>query len=310
MQVKYINYPIKKEEYKSSIIAIGSFDGVHLGHQRVIKKAVERARQRQVLSGVMVFEPHPQEVLELHTVVEKITPIASKINQIELLGVDICYVANFTKQFANITPKEFIDDFLVRLDIKGIVVGYDFTFGYKGAGDTTTLYEYCKDRYSVDVIEPYYISNEKISSTKIRDYLKKGNIIDANKLLGRRHSFKGKVVYGDGRGKDIGFPTVNLELLEKYIMIKKGVYSVYINYYGNKYKGVMNVGHKPTFNDKSNIITYEIHIIDFNKDIYDEILEVELVDFIREEKKYNSVKELKNQIINDILKAEQIELKY
>lgn len=306
MLVKYIDFSNITDKYKPSIVAIGSFDGVHLGHQKVINRAIERALQFNVLSGVIIFEPHPLEVLNSQTKVEQITPISSKIIQLEALGVDICYVIKFTECFSSISEIEFIDEILIKLNVKGIVVGYDFTFGNKALGNTNTFQELNMGRYSLDIIEPFFINNEKVSSTRIREYLKTGNVIEANKLLGRGYSFKGKVVHGDGRGKSIGFPTVNLELLEEFIMVKNGVYLVCVTYLGYNYKGVMNVGFKPTFNDKGDNIVYEVHIIDFEKDIYDKILEVELIDYIREEIKYNSVLELKKQIRNDIVSAEHM----
>ncbi|MGD9677164.1 MAG: bifunctional riboflavin kinase/FAD synthetase [Vulcanibacillus sp.] len=296
-------------KYKQSpnIMAIGYFDGVHLGHQKVISKALERAKENNIICSVMIFEPHPHEIIGVTNKVEKITPINSKINQLKKLGVNICYIVKFTKNFANTSPRNFIDEILIQLNVKGIVVGYDFTFGKNGSGNPETLKELSKNIYTVDIIEPYFLSNIKISSTRIRDCLISGNITDANKMLGRSYSFKGKVVHGDGRGRDIGFPTVNLELIDDYSKIKNGVYTVNVKYNGNKLLGVMNVGYRPTFSP-DNVIKYEVYIIDFNEEIYGQELEVELLYYLREEKKYSNIEDLKKQINIDIVSAEEFKV--
>lgn len=300
MDVYKISYPIKEDSHKPTVLAIGYFDGVHLGHQQVIKRAVNIAKERGVACGVMTFEPHPKEVIGDNVHIAKITPLTSKLKQFELLNIDICYVVNFTEELASISPKEFIENFLGKLNVQGVIAGFDFAFGNKGSGNGETLKKESNGRFSVDIVEPLFSHGEKISSTRIREYLLSGLVVEANDLLGRNYSFIGKVIPGDKIGRTIGFPTANLKLTDEYIELKNGVYVVRVKFDMQTYIGVMNVGFRPTLNQKFKKISYEIFIFDFNQMIYGKVIEVELIDYIREEKKFNNLDELKQQIFNDI----------
>lgn len=300
MDVYKISYPIKEESYMPAVLAIGYFDGVHLGHQQVINKTVKIAKERGVLCGVMTFDPHPKEVISDIMHIAKITPLESKLKQFELQNVDICYVVNFTKELASIPPKDFVENLIVKLKVQGVIVGFDFAFGTKGSGNGETLKNESNGRYTVDIVEPYYAHGEKISSTKIRECLLNGKVIESKELLGRNYSFIGKVISGDKIGRTLGFPTANVELTEEYIELKNGVYVVKVKYDNQAYTGVMNVGYRPTINREIKELSYEIFILDFNEMIYGKIIEVELIDYIREEKKFNNLDELKQQISVDI----------
>jgi len=300
-----LSYPIEEQNFEPVIIAIGYFDGVHLGHQRVIKHAYKTAKEKKLPCGIMTFNPHPKQVMEKQAKIDQITPLETKLRHFEELNVDISYIVNFTKEFAAITPKEFIEKFLLKLNVKGVIVGFDFTFGHKGLGTVETLKELSEERFFVDVIEPYYYQGEKVSSTKIRHYLLTGRVSQVKSLLGRNYSFIGKVVHGQKRGRTIDFPTANLELVEDYLDIKNGVYVVKVEYLGQAYTGVMNVGFKPTFFENKENHTYEIYLLDFNQMIYDITLGVEIIEFIREEKKFNSIDDLKRQISKDVQHAKE-----
>jgi len=303
MNVYELTYPLKNQSCDPSVIAIGFFDGVHLGHQMVIKRAYEIAKSRGLACGVMTFDPHPKQVMGIKEKIDQLTPIQSKLKQLEKHRLDFIYLVQFTKEFANISPQEFVDHFLLKLNIKGIVVGFDFTFGYKGLGTPETLIELSQGKFTVEVINSYNFDGKKISSSRIRDCLLSGDIINANFLLGRHYSFLGRVIYGDQLGRTIGFPTANLDLLEDYLILKNGVYVVKVDIKGNTYAGVMNIGFKPTVKNNLDHPTYEVHILDFNGDLYGQILKVELLDFIREEKKFANVQELTEQIRCDVLEA-------
>jgi len=300
MDVNKISYPIKEDSYKPVVLAIGYFDGVHLGHQQVIRKAVKIAKEKGVSCGVMTFDPHPKEVIGDNIHIEKITPLPSKLEQFELQNIDICYVVNFTSELASISPKEFIENFLVKLNVQGVIAGFDFAFGNRGSGNGETLRVESNGRFTVDIVEPFYYQGEKISSTRIRDYIMAGKLAEAKHLLGRNYSFIGQVISGDRIGRTLGFPTANIELTDEYVELKNGVYVVRVKYYDHAYLGVMNVGYRPTLNRKLKELSYEVFILDFNEMIYGKIIEVELIDYIREEKKFNDLDELKQQIARDI----------
>jgi len=304
MQVCEISYPITEKSYQPIVIAIGYFDGVHLGHQQVIKRACLLAKKLHLPCGVMTFDPHPKEIINSDCKIDQITPVKAKLKHLGNLNVDVTYLVKFTKQFAEITPEQFIREFLLKLNVKGVVVGFDFTFGFKGLGDTDLLIEKGEQFFDVEVVSPLNHYEKKISSTRIRDNLLLGNLLEVSRLLGRNYSICGVVVHGDKRGRTIGFPTANLEMVEDYLQIKKGVYAVKVHYNKQTYTGVMNIGYKPTFN-KSQTPTYEVYIIDFNQNIYDQVLEVELIDYIRSEKKFNTIEELKEQIKLDVKKAKE-----
>lgn len=309
MEIYRLTHPIEERNYPASIIAIGFFDGVHLGHQQVIKKACKIAKDNNLLCGVMTFDPHPKEVMGIKNKIDQITPIESKLNVFKEMGLDLAYLVNFTKEFASISPNDFIEDFLLKLNIKGVVVGFDFTFGYKGLGTPQTLKENKVNRFTVDVIEPFIDNGEKVSSTRVRKNLLNGKISEVKRLLGRNYTIFGKVVHGYKRGRTIGFPTANIELVEDYLNIKNGVYVVKVHHKKKTYAGVMNVGFKPTFDEKENVPTYEVYIIDFHGSIYNEILKVEIIDYIRNEIKFNSIEELTNQINKDVEYTKQMMIK-
>lgn len=305
MDVYQITYPLGGKKFPSCIIAIGYFDGVHLGHQQVIKRACDIAKKNNLPCGVMTFNPHPMVVINKYAKIDQLTPVECKLKIFKELNIDISYIVNFSKEFANLSPESFIEDFLIKLNAKGVVVGFDFAFGSKGLGNSELLIEKSNGRYSVDVISSFNEDGEKISSTRIRDYLLSGKVLDANRLLGRNYSFYGKVIHGDKRGRTIGFPTANLELLENYLSIKKGVYVVKIDINGKSYAGVMNIGYNPTFVDDLYSPSYEVHIIDFKENIYNQILKIELIEFVRDEKKFNSIEDLKRQISDDVEHAKR-----
>jgi riboflavin kinase/FMN adenylyltransferase len=306
MEIQRLQYPLASDfEAEPCVLALGYFDGVHAGHHRVIQKAIDVAKSLRVNSAVMTFDPHPREVLGQSGYTQYLTPVDEKIEQLRNMGVDIVYVVQFDISFAAIYPEDFIDEFLMLLRPKHIVVGFDYTFGHRGKGTAFTLQSHSDGRYGVDVVSPVNRFGEKISSTLIREYLYSGKIKEATQFLGRPYRVRGTVVHGEKRGRTIGFPTANIRLSAPYIVPRNGVYGVRVKLEGETYYGVMNVGIKPTFENERKEKSLEVHLFDFAGDIYDKTLEVEFLFFIREEQKFAGVDALIAQIRADAKTAKE-----
>ncbi|AQU79802.1 MULTISPECIES: riboflavin biosynthesis protein RibF [Planococcus] len=310
MEIIHLNYPnhVKPDSETGPIsLALGFFDGVHKGHQRVIGEAIKQAHQKNIKSAVMTFDPHPSLVLGgRKEEVFYITPMQQKMDILEEMDVDYCFIVRFTSEFAKLTPQEFIEIFVKNLQVKHVTAGFDFSFGSKGKGDMALMKLMSKGHYDVTVAEKLEESDEKISSTRIRELLKQGETGKVCQLLGRPFRVLGTVVNGDKRGRTIGFPTANVEPELGAIVPSRGVYAVKIQVQGQLYNGVCNIGYKPTFNDpdvKKQVI--EVHILHFDKSIYGEMVEVEWYERIRDEQKFSGIDELKAQIQSDKLTAEQ-----
>ena len=297
--MKIIEIDLNYEAEEESVIALGNFDGVHRGHIELISKAIENAKKLNIKSSLLLFNEHTDNLVKVG---EKdiITTNKTKFEILENLGVDIIYLINFTREFMSYSPIKFLDDFLAKnLKIKGVVVGYDYTYGYKKSGDVKFLKENKNLFESVEVIEQISYNDEKISSSLIRNLIEDGNIKDANFLLSRPYKLIGKIIHAKGLGKKMGYPTANLELIDNFVIPKFGVYDTDIIIKGKKYRASTNIGTNPTVEHDG--ITIEAHILDFNEDIYGEIVELELLDFVRPELKFNSLEELFDQIAKDVL---------
>lgn len=308
MQVKNISYPFNNTDFTPVVCAIGSFDGVHLGHQEVINTAKLQAEELGVASAVIIFEPHPLFILDTSNTPQRITPLVDKLLRIEEQGVDICYIFEFSRSFAELSSNDFVESVLSKMNLKGVVVGFDFRYGKHGAGNALTLQSNAdiKQLFTVTVVEAYLVGGSKVSSSRIRKLLIAGKIREANKLLGQEYTFIGKVVGGEKRGRKLGFPTMNIELAADYISLQNGVYVVETVIDGDYYYGVMNVGTKPTFYDKITPTTYEIHLIDFSQNVYGKTISVIVLDYLRAEKRFSSVKCLVDAIEQDIEQARLI----
>lgn len=282
-------------------MALGYFDGVHRGHQKVILQAKAEAAERGLSSAVMTFDPHPSVVLrKTDQHIQFITPLKDKINLISELGIDYLFVVHFTEGFANLLPQEFVDQYIIGLNVKHVVAGFDYTYGRMGKGTMETLPFHSRNQFSFSVVPKYASGDEKVSSTRIRQYLKEGKTELLPSLLGRYYSTSGMVVHGDKRGRTIGFPTANVELSDDYIVPPLGVYTVRLKVNGKWYNGVCNIGFKPTFNKQTNPKpSIEVHLFDFQDDIYGMNVEVEWHVYLRREQKFSGVAELVAQIEKD-----------
>ncbi|MBM7586878.1 riboflavin kinase/FMN adenylyltransferase [Bacillus pakistanensis] len=307
MKIITIHHPhsFHKDDFPPLSMALGYFDGVHRGHQNVMGKAKQIADEQNLKSAVMTFDPHPSVVLgRKHKHVQFITPLIDKEELIKDIGIDYLFIVRFTSDFANLQPQEFVDQYLIKFNVKHVVAGFDYSYGRLGKGTMETLPFHSRDLFSQTTVSKLTDGDVKVSSTLIRDRLGNGDMTKVSTLLGRNYRTKGTVIHGDKRGRKIGFPTANIELSEDYIIPNNGVYSVRIMVQGKWYNGVCNVGYKPTFNDPDHVsLSIEVHIFDFEGSIYGEEVIVEWHDRIRSEKKFNGIDQLIDQIEKDKLTA-------
>ena len=310
MDVYKLNYPgnmstEKNEEYS---LAIGFFDGLHKGHQTVIGQAIEKAKALGIRSAVMTFDPHPSHVLgEGKNKIGYITPFEEKKRLLRSMGVDTVFVVKFDKSLASLQPAMFVDIFIKKLSVKHVTAGFDFTFGSKGAGTMGEMADLANGEYGTTVVGKITDENDKISSTRIRELLSQGNVEDAALLLGRDFRTIGTVINGEKNGRKLGFPTANVGPPESSILPANGVYAVHFLVDGLSYDGVCNVGVKPTFNNpdvKGPMV--EVHILDFDGDLYGKEVAVDWIEHIRDEKKFESLDALIAQIAQDKITAQEI----
>jgi len=311
LRIVTLRYPLDSTAvsgvHADSAIAIGYFDGVHAGHQAVIGRAVESARRSGLQAAAMTFHPHPKEVLgrgERYTAA--LTPLEEKLRRFASLGIEIAYVVAFDHAFAAVTPEAFVSEVLRALRVKTVVVGFDFTFGSRGAGTPALLRELGAPDIGVEVIEPQALENEKVSSSRIREALAAGDAEGASRLLGRPYRIEGTVVSGDRRGRTIGFPTANVEPDGNYVLPRLGVYAVRATVGGRAFDAVLNLGVKPTFHDDLPEPKLEAHLFDFGEDVYGERMSLDFIAFLRPERKFGGVDELVAQIRQDADQARAV----
>ncbi|WP_239723993.1 MULTISPECIES: bifunctional riboflavin kinase/FAD synthetase [unclassified Mammaliicoccus] len=312
MEVIEISHPINSSQFvnENIALAIGFFDGIHIGHQKVLKKMLEVAEHNDLKKAVMTFDPHPSVVLNPEKKrTTYLTPITDKVEAIEKLGVDYCFVVNFSSSFADVSADEFVEQYFIHNHVKAVIAGYDFSFGKYGKGNMASLQENDYP-FSVHVVSKQTLEEDiKISTTNIRTSLELGEVEACTLALGRPYVIKGMVVQGEKRGRTIGFPTANVEPSDEYVLPRNGVYAVtlLIKSRNKVYEGVCNVGVKPTFHDPSvSQVSIEVNIFDFEESIYGERVEVFWHHFIRPEQKFNGIDALVEQISKDKEKAKSL----
>ncbi|MHB8172026.1 MAG: bifunctional riboflavin kinase/FAD synthetase [Thermincolia bacterium] len=290
------------------LVALGNFDGVHLGHRRLLGELVAKAREMGVKAAVLTFNPHPLQVLNPKFSPPLLLTPDEKVRQIASLGVDILILFPFTKDFACLTPEEFVSEIMVeRLKVSGIFVGWNYNFGRGGQGDTDLLTRLGqKYGFFVQVVNPVTCQEQVVSSTLIRESLQQGEVGKAALFLGYRPYFCGQVIHGEARGRTIGFPTANLELASELVKPLRGVYAAYFLLGNRRLLGVANIGVKPTFHQQGQTPNLEVNIFDFEGDIYGEEVRVELVARIRDENTFSSIDELIDQLRKDVAQAKII----
>lgn len=279
-------------------VALGSFDGLHHGHLSLMKKTVEVAKENHGKSMVFTYKNHPKTLVKPEDVPKLIMDLETKLRYLEEENIDIVVLRSFDKEFMSMSAEDFIRLLCIEFNVNGIIVGFNFRFGYKNLGDIKLL-EDLKARYGYElyVIDPYTYNGEVISSTRIRKSILEGDVREASKMLYKPYSIRGKVIHGKKLGRTIGFPTANLDFNSKMIVPGNGVYYTNIKYNNEIFRGITSVGNNPTVNGKQ--LTIETFILDFNEMIYGEELEVYFIEKIRNEIKFNSLNELINQIKKD-----------
>ena len=285
---------------KPTVITIGTFDGVHLGHQKIINKVVEGARRENLLATIFTFFPHPRMIVQHDNSLKLIHTLSEKKEALKALGVDLLIVQPFNEEFANLTAEDFVDKLLVeRLNAKKVIIGYDHHFGKGRTADIKDMERFGEQYgFAVEEIPVEEINEVSVSSTAIRNALLSGKMDIAERYLAAPYSLTGTVVHGMKLGRSIGYPTANIVVDDKYKLIPKdGVYAVYSLINQQKVYGMMSIGKNPTIEGKGSSI--EVHFFDFNSDIYDQQITIYFIKYLREEQKFDSIELLKQQIAND-----------
>ena len=306
--MKVLNWKIsdKKLNIKPSAAVIGNFDGVHRGHLEVLKNAKEFSSKSNLPLSVLTFDPHPREFFSKEKTNFLLQTVLDKAEALSKNNIDYLINLKFDDLLSELSPEQFVEKVLSEsLSLKHIFVGKDFKFGKDRAGDINSLKSFgLKYRIGLSSIKLKNQDGTSISSTKIRNNLKKGKIKEANELLGRPYMISGLVIEGDKRGRQIGFPTANISL-GNLIRPAFGVYAVLIEGIENKVlRGIANIGRRPTVNDRG--VLLEVNIFDFNEDIYGKKIFISLIDFIRDEKKFDGIENLKKQIVMDVKLSKSI----
>ena len=302
----YKNFSVSKN-HKNSILLIGNFDGLHIGHQKLFNFAKKYKKKYKIKIGVLTFDPMPKMFFDKKLKNFKISNLNQKINSFEKFKIDFVVIKKFDKKFSKINYIKFIDNILSKkLRPKYIFVSNNFRFGNKREGNVNKL-KFFEKKYNFKIINPKPLKKKTkiISSTLIRKLISNGKINIVNRYLDRNWSIDGKVIVGRKMGRKIGFPTCNIKLND-YVIAKPGVYAVNILINKNKklLKGIANLGYRPTFNQKE--ILLEVHIFNFSRNLYNKHLTIEFIDFIRKEKKFKNINQLKKQINLDIRKAKKL----
>jgi riboflavin kinase/FMN adenylyltransferase len=289
---------------EQSVVTLGNFDGAHLGHQAIIRRAVERADALGGRAVALTFEPHPIAVLAPDRAPPMIQPLHDRLASLRDLGIVTTILQRFTLGFAGLDPEAFVRDFLLRhVDVAHIVVGYNVNFGRQRAGSAETLVSFGgRFGFGVDVVGPVTAPDgEHVSSTRLRECLARGDVRGARVLLGRPHALRGRVVVGDRRGRTLGYPTANLHVRPGIVLPPDGVYAVVAEVDGRRHRAVLNIGVRPTFDGRHRVL--EAYLLDFTGDLYRRWLVVHLVERLRGEQRFADVDGLRAAIAADVAAA-------
>jgi len=306
METIHLTYP-ETPDVVPSVMVLGFFDGVHTGHQAVIRHAQEQAERLNVPVTVVTFDPHPKQVLSNKPdAVRYITPLSRKLKRIESLGVERCLVLTFTKELAGLSPQQFVDDYLIGAGAVHVTAGFDYSYGKFGEGTMEMMPFHARGRFTTSVVNEQTEGGEKVSSTRIRKLLGAGEVDAAATLLGSPYVICGEVIHGDARGRTIGYPTANVVMDASYVMPRLGVYATRVRLRdGRTFHAMTNVGRRPTFYDTGDV-SIESHLFDFSEDLYGQLIEIEWVRFIRNERAFDGLDSLIAQLKQDETKARSI----
>jgi riboflavin kinase/FMN adenylyltransferase len=290
---------------RNTLLTVGVFDGVHLGHQRLISELLEQAARKKLLAGVVTFRQHPEDLLSAGRKLPFLTDIATRTKLLKEEGVDFVAPLSFTVQLARLDARAFIGLLQKHLKMRGLIIGSDFALGKAREGDTGALKKLGREMdFSVTVVPPLEINGEVVSSTSIRKALADGDMGKVHELTGRYYSLYGSVVTGAGRGEGMGFPTANLNVSAGQAIPPDGVYASLAHINGKVYQSMTNVGRNPTFG--KNERTVESYLIDYSGDLYGHELSVDFVTRLRSEKKFGNIEELKRQVAEDVRRGKTI----
>ncbi|TCI71855.1 bifunctional riboflavin kinase/FAD synthetase [Exiguobacterium sp. SH0S7] len=306
METIHLTHP-ETPEFVPSVMVLGFFDGVHIGHQAVIEHAKQRAEQLDVPVTVVTFDPHPKQVLSNNAdAVRYITPLKRKLQRIAALGVERCLVLTFTKQLASLSPQQFVDDYLIGAGAVHVTAGFDYSYGKFGEGTMETMPYHARGRFTTSVVAEQTSDGDKVSSTRIRKLLGAGSVDLASELLGAPYVICGEVIHGDARGRTIGYPTANMVMDASYVMPRLGVYATRVRLEdGRTFDAMTNVGRRPTFYDTGDV-SIESHLFDFSEDLYGQLLEIEWVHYLRDERAFDGLDSLIAQLKQDETAARAI----
>ena len=290
---------------QETVLTIGVLDGVHLGHQELIGYLRRQALARDYLPGVVTFRNHPLDVLSPQTHLPRLTSLEERTRLLQGLGIELIVPLSFTPDLAQLAAGDFVALLQKYLKMRGLVIGPDFALGRGREGDVSALHSLGKERgFWVDVIPPKVINGEVVSSTSIRQALAKGDMSKGKRLLGRPYALSGQVGHGAGRGRQLGFPTANLEINSRQALPADGIYATRAYVAGHTYPSVTNIGTRPTFGEGQR--TVEVYLLDFEGALYTQELRLELIERLRAEKRFSNPEELKAQISRDVEQARSI----
>ncbi|MBA7503020.1 Bifunctional riboflavin kinase/FMN adenylyltransferase [subsurface metagenome] len=290
---------------KETVLTIGVFDGVHEGHRYLVEKLIHRAQERDLLSGVVTFHPHPQSVLDPKNQLPYLMSLDDRVAEIRHLGVDLIASLSFTPEVARLSARQFVALLKKYLKMRGLVIGADFALGRGREGNAEKLATLGKEiRFFVDIVSPFTIDGETASSTLVRQTLTQGNMEKVTKLMRHRFSISAKVITGDKRGHALEFPTANLDIGSQQVLPGNGVYASIAHADGKQFASATNIGIRPTFGQGGK--TVETYLIDYHSELYGKELKVEFIHKIRDEQRFTSPQELKSQIEKDVEKARKI----
>lgn len=305
MKLQFLHYPnlTLDDAPRGAVVAVGTFDGVHAGHRRLVERAQALASARGAASGVFTFVEHPRSILRPDHPVSLLTPWPEKVERLGALGLDACIAAHFTPDLALLSPDAFVKRILVdQLGVSAIVTGFNFHFGHGQAGNPAVLKALGETYgFPVEIVPPVEADGGVISSTRLRELLATGHIEAANGILGYDYTLSGTVIHGDKRGRTIGFPTANMDLPREKLLPAYGVYACWATVGGERIPAIVNIGQRPTFDPPKLMI--EAHLFDWAGEIYGETISVSLIQRIRSEQAFPSVAALITQITADCLRA-------
>jgi riboflavin kinase/FMN adenylyltransferase len=288
-----------------TVLTIGVFDGVHLGHQKVLNQVKQAANDAQALSCAITFTEHPRAVLSKNSGIKYITSLDNKISLLKSEGLDLVIPLTFDLDLSKLRARDFCRLLKDRINLTNLIIGHDFVMGFQREGTPAVLKDIGeKQGFSVNIVDQVSNSGIRVSSTAIREAISSGNVAVAANYLGRLFRLEGKVTKGAGIGRKLGFPTANLDVKENRLIPGDGIYATWAYVGGTRYKSATSIGFRPTFDGNDH--TIEVHIIDFDQDIYDRHIEIEFFEYIREEVRFNSEKQLVDQMGLDINQTRNI----